>query len=593
MAHLSDEALFGATVPASWEPLLKLVGLLEALLTEHGEAPPTDASRARAAWLRSDLVTEAARLAEETPPTLRAGSPQHKRWFTEAVLLWTRYGESGGPILIDTLGSTTVSHFHPDVPDDVVARDKIREALRRTFGWSVAELADLEHGLQARTSNLTVKRAISGWIAEHLADQAERPRRIAVLASRIYGPLPLRPGDVDLVLTSTSVLVCFPFEGTTLVRPDLAERSPADQAALVAFLETIQKYKNSFDTIRFPAFGVYDRKAVDPALIATLTDHCKSQPGLEGINETVVSETLATMVTIVPSLDAEKFLVHDIWGHGWEESLCDFEWSYQQLLDLREPIGPQTGARWGSRPLRDCFVVVGDRVVLDREAFKQCIATDLRGRITVGLNVVLAECLADLVEHKYGRQRGEAPELPSSSQLPRAPLKLDLSLRDTQMLLKASHRSYRRLLEKPDEAGRLVGDLTAAGLPTEGLVDAVMDAIHLVRDGFAGALETKMAVLPAEGAAISVDLSQRVVLGIVALDAALDRYLAEAGEVVGPPWQNPRASIDLLVLFLAWCYEQDRSVNFWHLDELVRHELGETMARFQGELHAVLGLIPG
>jgi hypothetical protein len=590
MAHLSDEALFGNTIPASWEPLIKLVGLLEALLAEHGEASPTDASRARAAWLRGDLIAEAGRLAEETPPSLRAGSPQHRRWFTEAVLLWTRYGESGGRTLVDTLGSTTLGHFHPDVPDDVVARDRIREALRRTFGWSVAELSEIEHGLVARTSNLTVKNAISAWIADHLSDEKERPRRIAVLASRIYGPLPLRPGDVDLVLTSTSVLVCFPFEGTTLVRPDLAERSPADQAALAAFVEKIQTYKNSFDTIRFPAFGVYDRKAVDPALIATLTEACRATPGLESINETVVSETLATMVTIVPSLDAEKFLVHDIWGHGWEESLCDFEWSYQQLLDLREPIGPGTGARWGGRPLREAFVVMGDRVVLDRETFKQCVSADLRGRITVGLNVVLAECLADLVEHKYGRQRGEGPELPSSSQLPRAPLKLDLSLRDTQMLLKASHRSYRRLLEQPDEAGRLVGELVGAGLPTEGLVDAVMDAIHLLREGFAGVLETKMAVVPADGAVLSVDLSQRVVLGIVALDAALERYLADAGESTGPAWQHPRASVDLLVLFLGWCYEQDRSVNFWHLDELVRHELGETMARFQGELRAVLGL---
>jgi hypothetical protein len=99
-----------------------------------------------------------------------------------------------------------------------------------------------------------------------------------------------------------------------------------------------------------------------------------------------------------------------------------------------------------------------------------------------------------------------------------------------------------------------------------------------------------MAVVPPEGAAISVDLSQRVVLGIVALDAALDKYLADAGEVTGPAWQSPRASVDLLVLFLAWCYEQDRSVNFWHLDELVRHELTATMTRFQDELRAVLGL---
>jgi hypothetical protein len=81
------------------------------------------------------------------------------------------------------------------------------------------------------------------------------------------------------------------------------------------------------------------------------------------------------------------------------------------------------------------------------------------------------------------------------------------------------------------------------------------------------------------------------VLGIVSLDAALDRYLAdgEASRPPGPRWQSPRASIDLLVLLLAWFYEQDREVNFWHLDELLRHELGTTMARFQAQLDAVLG----
>jgi hypothetical protein len=591
MAHLSDDALLGATVPASWEPLIKMLGALQALLDEHGDAPATEASRARADWLRGDLITEAARLGEETPAFLRAGTPQHRRWFSEAVLLWTRFGESGGRILVDTLGSTTLKHFHPDFPDSEPARTQVREALRRTFGWSVAELSSIEQTLHTRTSNLVVKNAIAAWIAEHLDDEKERQRRIAVLASRIYGPLPLRPGDVDLVLTTTSVLFCFPFEGTTLMRPDLAERSPADQAALTAFLEKLQKYQNSFDTIRFPAFGVYDRKAVDPALIVTLTEAVRAQPGLEAVTEAVVSETLATMVTIVPSLDAEKFIIHDIWGHGWEESLCDFEWTYQQLLDLRDPIGPDTGLRWAVRPLRETFVVMGDRVVLDREAFKECVAADLRGRITIALNVVLAECLADLVEHKYGRQRpAEAPELPSSSQLPRAPLKLDLSLRDTQMLLKAAHRSYRRLLEKPEEAGRLAGELAAGGLPADGLVDAVMDAIHVVRDSFGPALATGMAVAPPQGETISVDLSQRVLLGIVALDAALERYLAEAEAAPGLPWQSPRASVDLLVLLLAWTYEQDRSVNFWHLDELVRHELRETMTRFQTELRGVLGI---
>ena len=71
------------------------------------------------------------------------------------------------------------------------------------------------------------------------------------------------------------------------------------------------------------------------------------------------------------------------------------------------------------------------------------VEADLRGRIAVGLNVVVAECLADLVEHKYVRRRAAGdPPLPSSSLFPDAPLKLDLSLKDTQTLLKAAHRRF-------------------------------------------------------------------------------------------------------------------------------------------------------
>jgi hypothetical protein len=296
----------------------------------------------------------------------------------------------------------------------------------------------------------------------------------------------------------------------------------------------------------------------------------------------VVAETLASMVTVVPALDAEKFLIHDVWGHGWEESLCDFEWSYAQLADLRAPIA--------AADVREAFVVSGARVLLDREIWRMLVAGDLRRRLTLALNTVLAECLADLVEHKYARLHG-VPALPSSSLLPLAPLKIDLSLQDTRALLKAAHRSYRRL-EKPEESARLIADLVATGLPGEGLNEAVDEAVAMVRQIFGSALDTRMVIGAARNGAFAVDLAQRVMLGIVALDAALERYLAAAPPPAegGARWHQPRASIDLLVLLLAWFYEQDRSVNFWHLDELLRHELDDTTRRFETELRAVLSL---
>lgn len=583
MSHLSDVALFGTSVPASWEPLVRLVGGLRELLERQERGAHIALLRAEATRLRCELIAHAEQLGEATPAALRADSPEHRRWFTEAVLLWTRFGESGGTILVDSLGSTTLPLFTADFDGGEAERAQVRLALRRTFGWSEAELEELERSLQARTSNLAVKNAIADSFAQAVASgpAAERGARIAALARRVYGQLPLRPGDVELVLTSTSILFCFPFEGAKLVRPDFEARPESERAAVAAFLERLQKANNSFDTIRFPAFGLYDRGAVEPALVAELTAAAQGRPGLARVNQTVVAETLASMVTVVPALDAERFLIHDIWGHGWEESLCDFEWSYAQLSALRAPLH---GAE-----LRAAFVVAGGRVRLDRDAWRIMVAGDLRRRLTVALNVVLAECLADLVEHKYVRRRGEVPELPSSSLLPLAPLKIDLSVRDTQALLRAAHRPYRRL-DRPEESARLIAELVAAGLPGEGLTDAVDQAVALVRETFGSALDTRMVIGAPRNGAFAVDLAQRVMLGIVALDAALEQYLARAACPAGEArWLCPRGSIDLLVLLLAWFYEQDRSVNFWHLDELLRHELGPTTERFQRELRAVVG----
>jgi hypothetical protein len=83
-------------------------------------------------------------------------------------------------------------------------------------------------------------------------------------------------------------------------------------------------------------------------------------------------------------------------------------------------------------------------------------------------------------------------------------------------------------------------------------------------------------------------------LGMVGLQAALvdflDRAEARCGDPVarqaeGTLWRCPSACLDLLVLLLGTFYEQDRRLFFWHLDELLRDELGPTLARFEAALN--------
>ncbi len=594
---LTDAALFEREVPGTWRPLLDGLAELEALLDRP--APPDSVRRGQAGAIVDGLLRAAAPLAGQSPPTLTPGSDKHIRWFTEAALLWPDFAQAGGRVLVDGHSSGTLRGFEPDLRGDLAERGALRNALQRCFGWDSPELSRLESALQSRTSNLRLKQTLTARLHREVDAAAGSPQlaaQVLALFRRLFGPLPLRAGDVTLTLTSTALIFGLPFEGSTLLRPDFPARPEAERTAITQFLARVEKQQGSLESLRFPGFGLYEREEVDSALLDELTRAAASLRGFEGVRPRVVAETLATMVTLIPAQKAELFLVHDLWGHGWEESLCDFEWSYARLIELRDPVTPASGNRFadaGSDPgpvLRDAFVPGNEGVTIDRDILGRVVRNDLRGRIRLALNVVVAEALADLVEHKYVRRRGPAdPPLPTSSLLPEAPLKTDLSLRDTQSLLRAATRPYRRLLDAPSEARRLTAELAAAGVSRDGLAEAVSVALEAIAIEFLPVFETRMTrppLSPADPPTLAVNLAQRVMLGMIALTEALTRFLDEADAACGPVqasqrWRCPRTCIDLLVLVLGWFYEQDRQLHFWHLDELLRTELGPTLLQLE------------
>lgn len=597
--RLTDAALFEREVPAAWRPLLEGLSELEGLLAQEG--PPDERRRSQASAVVARLLPAAGALAGSSPPALGHRSAEHTRWFTEAVLLWLDFDKAGGRILIDSHRSRTLASFVPDLRARPTELSAIRTALARCFSWSQAEISRIEGTVARRTSNLRLKEAITTRLLREVTSPVGSPElegEALVLFRRLFGPLPFRPGDVEITLTTTALVFGIPFENGALLKPDFAGRPEVEREAIRSFLQKVEKLQSSFDSLRFPGFGLYERDHVDPTLLEALTAAAARMSGFEVVRPQVVAETLATMVTLIPAQKAEMFLVHDLWGHGWEESLCDFEWSYARLVELRAPIGPATGTQFhGDGPvLRDAFVASEAGVRLDRDTLTRVVGNDLRGRIRLALNVVVAEALANLVEHKYVRRRGRNDlPLPTSSLLPEAPLKTDLSLRDTQSLLKAATRSYRRLLDSPSEARRLTDELRAAGLPAEGLAEATAVALEAIGVEFQSVLDTGMtAPAPAAPdtpgpATLPVNLAQRVMLGMLALTEALTRFLDQADADCGPlapgtRWRCPRACIDLLVLVLGWFYEQDRELHFWHLDELLRTELAPTLHAFERQL---------
>ena len=198
------------------------------------------------------------------------------------------------------------------------------------------------------------------------------------------------------------------------------------------------------------------------------------------------------------------------------------------------------------------------------------------------------------MEHKYVRQRDPSDsEFPPSSLLPRACLKVDLSLVDARSYGRAWAAPYLDLIDDPEVRARLVAQLGELGCPHEGLPSAVDRAASLIAERFASALSYEY---PHPGdVPPSASVVQRLGLSALALDAELTAFI-ERGEATfererarDPEvarWQVPESCIDLLVVALAWFYEQERDAYIWHLDELLRQALGPSCARFGAALRA-------
>ena len=587
MTHLSDDNLFARELPLQWQPVLELVRELDLMISDQ-QQPTMDKRREQATIWRQKVLQHAGRLSEETPESLQSSSPEFQRWFTEATLLWPFFARAGGEVLVNTIGTRALGDYPVDLPTDDTAMAVLRRALVRTFEWSHEDLDQIEKKLHRLTWSLSVKSAISRRLARSLQADApgEARRKAADLICRVYGQQPWQANDVDLVITTTAVFFCLPFEGLRLTSADFNKRPSVERERISQFLERVRAGQQSLKGIRFPAFGAFDAALVDANLIAELTEEVRTATaalGLSDFDEEKVAATFSTMVTILPTQDVEKYIVHDVWGHGWQESLCEFESVYRDMGTLADSSVVPVQA----------FEAKNGRTHLRPEILLQVVETDLRHRISVGINLVVSEFLADLIEYKFLQQ---VRKLPSSSLFVDSPLCLDLTLEDTRRMIDAWRRPYHSLSLDIGERERFRAHLAAAGFPEPGLSEAIEQAASLIDNRFGAAFMDGTEVRAGTGG-VQANLLQRIMLSVIAIDTALDRFLAEGADrywatsttTARPRWQCPSACTDLLVLLLGWLYEQHRAVNVWGLDELITRELRPVLLRLEEAIAVELG----
>ena len=583
-AVLSSATLFESSGDPDWRTLLASAARFEAFLDT--ESPKTPARLADAERHRLALLEAAEALRQRRPPL--AITRQHERWFTEAVLVWLAYRETASAPLIDTVGTDTAYRFALDLPDSEAVESRVEAALHTAFGWTPDELGEMKRRLEFLSSNLRLKHAIIDAITQRLGTDPSAAE-VHAFAKDVFGSLATRDGDFDLVVTQTAFFLCIPFDDAGPKISDLADRPAEEQAAVRGLIQGINKAAMSLKHVRFPAFGFFEPDCVSPTLLDAIEAHLKSQ-GME-VPRSVMAETLATMVTILPTQKVDMYLVHDLWGHGWQESLCEFEWIFERLVANAHTMSPFDGAETVPA-LTAGFSTSSTGTILDSARFAEAVDDDLRARIEIGINGVMAECLADLSEYKFIVE--EDPEghlMPTSSLLRGAAVKLDFTLQDTQINQKSWSRPYRVLLRKASAQAELRRDLQRQGLPEPGLDAALDEAAELLKARFGPAFVKGLALAEDDDGTLVVSVAQKVFVAMSLLAASIEEFAdarRESRETRGPQWESPTTSIDLLMLALGWYFEQDRRRNIWEMDRLLDH----VIRPLAGRLEAALGAAP-
>ncbi|MDJ0786358.1 MAG: hypothetical protein QNK05_06090 [Myxococcota bacterium] len=510
--------------------------------------------------------------------------PPGGEWLAQAVCLWRPHADSRNRTLKSSLapGEARLPDFleqlarlslaSPDREDPA----RIREGLRTATGLPASALDRIESEMRAVASNLELKHVIAEHLAERLGDAT--PAAALSLLVELLGPAPLRVGDAMAIVTPSACYLGVRYESGELLEPDFATRPEDEQAAVRAWVRRVEA-ANSPMTDRFPAFGYFDRDAVSATLLAEL--EASVTRALGRVPRSVLLETLATMVQLTPTHQLGMYLVHDAWGHGWQETLCDFEWLYARTPHLEDPLEPGTGpffAGEGSPTLGSAFVAEGERTVLRADRLHECIAADLRGRLATGANGALAELLADIADYELARMGFEAA---SSSLLPRHCVRLDLILEDLCRYAEMATAPVRALALDPRRRAELAEALAADGLPERGLAAAVDEAAAQLRDRWLPLVSPRLE----DGVVV-----QRLACAMAALAVELDRGHPP---VSGEPEDRPEPWVDLLTIALAWVYEQDRARHFWQLDVWLRDVVAPGVSRFAEALPTADARSPG
>ena len=394
---------------------------------EHLKAFETSAQEKKADVLEThaDLVSLVSPSSEATRSDTRqcVSVPDVDAAFVEAVWLsLERY-----PALVhhpeienlDTAGSQIFCRFTPDAPANPTEREKLKHRLQQVFGLDATAMDALAWQLTGRTAPLAWRHQIMRGLEtqfELVSGASDLDAAVLRFFRCLFPDAPFHAGEVKLVKTASALYFCLP-----TVASAKREGLPAATGQFLQRIWEVEPFAH------FPVFSTFDAEKVDFALRQHLAENA-------GLPVELTTLLLTRMIGFLPLDTLDQFLIHDTWGHQWQECLLDFEEPYRQLASFHRPLSlAEEASVLGKHTTFAAAFTTTDsgEVCLNRTKLRQFIDAEFYERSIVAFTPIVAELLADAVEYKFLMQYPEqAHLLPSSSLLKAFPSKLDLTLAD-------------------------------------------------------------------------------------------------------------------------------------------------------------------
>lgn len=384
----------------------------------------------------------------------------------------------------------------------------------------------------------------------------------------LYPGAPFEVGEVKLVKTSSALYFCLPTE--PIEKPhdskqheknDTSEAPKADSEKFLRKIWEVEPFAH------FPVFGTFNAKDLDLTLRQEIV--ADTELPLE-----LITSTLTRMIGVLPLAELDKYLIHDTWGHQWQESLLDFEVPYTALTLFQRPLSlTETASVFGKQTsFSDTFAKTESGTIeLDPVKLQHFIDAELYEREIIAFTPILAELLADVVEYKFLELYPEQEHLlPSSSLLKAFPSKLDLTLADLRTCFVHAAELFQNWVTSASTQQDLHAEICEKlDIPNdaskhEEVSQILSRAVELCKAQLRAFYQPEWSWEQTKDGYLKLNAFSFAGLNFLRIHTALIQTYKALSEI-----EAPYGFKDILVLSMGTFFERDPQQNIWQLDSFL------------------------